>query len=134
MIFATIDGGLLLVVYCQESLRVSHRPLFSRNFFLSLLKQMSVVSAKDQTARDRSPVHGLRGFVCFRESRFVTCVDKPVLFQHCTATILCYLKPISYVSTMARSSSSFVSHSTVRTKSATQSSPFATTSASLPMN
>ena len=47
---------------------------------------MSVVSANDQTARDRSPVHGLRGFVCFRESRFVTCVDKPVSFQHCTAT------------------------------------------------
>ena len=48
---------------------------------------MSVVSAKDQTARDRSPVHGLRGFVCFRESRFVTCVDKPMSFQHCMATI-----------------------------------------------
>ena len=95
---------------------------------------MSVVSANDQTARDRSPVHGLRGFVCFRESRFVTCVDKPVSFQHCTATILCYFKPISGVFTMARSSSSFVSHSTVRTKSATQSSPYATTSASLPMN
>ena len=47
---------------------------------------MSVVSANDQTARDRSPVHGLRGFVCFRESRFVTCVDKSVSFQHCTAT------------------------------------------------
>ena len=47
---------------------------------------MSVVSANDQTARDRSPVHGLRGFVCFRESRFVTCVDKPVSFQRCTAT------------------------------------------------
>ena len=134
MIFATIDGGLLLVVYCQESLRVSHRPLFSRNFFLILLKQMSVVSAKDQTARDRSPVHSLRGFVCFRESRFVTCVDKPVSFQHCTATILCYLKPISCVSTMTRSSSSFVSNSTVKTKPATQSSPFVTTSASLPMN
>ena len=131
MIFSTIDGGLLLVVCCQESLRVSHRPLFSRNFFLSLLKQMSVVSAKDQTARDRSPVHV---FVCFRESRFVTCVDKPVSFQHCTATTLCFFKTISCVSTMARSSSSFVSHSTVRTKSATQSSPFATTSASLPMN
>ena len=24
--------------------------------------------------------------VCFRESRFVTCVDKPVSFQRCTAT------------------------------------------------
>ena len=95
---------------------------------------MSVVSANDQTARDHSPVHGLHGFVCFRESRFVTCVDKPVSFQHCTATILCYFKPISGVFTMARSSSSFVSHSTVRTKSATQSSPYATTSASLPMN
>ena len=92
---------------------------------------MSVVSANDQTARDRSPVHGLRGFVCFRESRFVTCVDKPVSFQHCTATTLCFFKTISCVSTMARS---FVSHSTVRTKSATQSSPYATTSASLPMN
>ena len=81
---------------------------------------MSVVSAKDQTARDRSPVHV---FVCFRESRFVTCVDKPVSFQHCTATTLCFFKTISCVSTMARSSPSFVSHSTVRTKSATQSSP-----------
>ena len=91
---------------------------------------MSVVSANDQTARDRSPVHGLHGFVCFRESRFVTCVDKPVSFQHCTATILCYLKPISCVSTMTRSSSSFVSYSTVRPQSATQSSPSATTSAS----
>ena len=46
---------------------------------------MSVVSANDQTARDRSPVHGLRGFVCFRESRLVTCVVIPVSFQHCTA-------------------------------------------------
>ena len=91
---------------------------------------MSVVSANDQTARDRSPVHGLHGFVCFRESRFVTCVDKPVSFQHCTATILCYLEPISCVSTMTRSSSSFVSSSTVRPQSATQSSPSATTSAS----
>ena len=115
MIFATIDGALLLVVYCQESLPVSHRLLFSRNFFLSLLKQMSVVSAKDQKARDHSPVHGLCGFACFRENHFVTCVDKPVSFQHCTATILCYFKPISGVSTMARSSSSFVSNSTVRT-------------------
>ena len=91
---------------------------------------MSVVSANDQTARDRSPVHGLHGFVCFRESRFVTCVDKPVSFQHCTATILCHLEPISCVSTMTRSSSSFVSYSTVRPQSATQSSPSATTSAS----
>ena len=56
---------------------------------------MSVVSANDQTARDRSPVHGLRGFVCFREIRFVTCVDKPVSFQHCTATTLCFFKTIS---------------------------------------
>ena len=39
MIFATIEGGLLLVFYCQESLRVSHHRLFSMNFFLSLLKQ-----------------------------------------------------------------------------------------------
>ena len=45
-----------------------------------------VVSANDQTVRDRSPVHGLRGFVCFRESRFVTCADKPVSFQRRTAT------------------------------------------------
>ena len=42
---------------------------------------MSVVSASDQTARDRSSMHGLRSSVCFRESRFVTCVDKPVSFQ-----------------------------------------------------
>ena len=49
---------------------------------------MSVVSASDQTARDRSSMHGLRSSVCFRESRFVTCVDKPVSFQRCTAT--CY--------------------------------------------
>ena len=27
--------------------------------------KMSFVSANDQTSRDRSPVHGLRGFVCF---------------------------------------------------------------------
>ena len=47
---------------------------------------MSVVSASDQTARERSPVHDLRGFVCFRRSRLVTCVDKPVSFQHCIAT------------------------------------------------
>ena len=47
---------------------------------------MSLVSVNDQTARDHSPVHGLRNFVCFRESRFVTCVDKSVSFQHCTAT------------------------------------------------
>ena len=47
---------------------------------------MSVVSASDQTARDRSSMHGLRSSVCFRESRFVTCVDKPVSFQRCTAT------------------------------------------------
>ena len=47
---------------------------------------MSVVSVNDQTARDHSPVHVLRGFVCFRESRFVTCLDKSVSFQHCTAT------------------------------------------------
>ena len=46
---------------------------------------MSVVSANDQMARDRCPVHGLRGFVCFRESSFVTCVDKSVSFEHCTA-------------------------------------------------
>ena len=39
MIFATIDSGLLLVVYSQESLRVSHHLLFSMDFFLSLLKQ-----------------------------------------------------------------------------------------------
>ena len=84
---------------------------------------MSVVSANDQTARDRSPVHGLRGFVCFRESRFVTCVDKPVSFQHCMATILCYLKPISCVSTMTRSSSSFVSHSTVKTNLRLRAAP-----------
>ena len=44
---------------------------------------MLVVSANDQTVRDRSPVHGLRGFVCFRESRFVTCA---VSFQRRTAT------------------------------------------------
>ena len=31
MIFATIDGGLLLVVYCQESLRVSHHLLFFKS-------------------------------------------------------------------------------------------------------
>ena len=31
-------------------------------------------------------MHGLRGFVCFRESRFVTCADKPVSFQRRTAT------------------------------------------------
>ena len=54
---------------------------------------MSFVSANDQTSRDRIPVHGLRGFVCFRESRFVTCVDKPVSFQHCTGTIL-FLVPL----------------------------------------
>ena len=48
---------------------------------------MSVVSANDQTARDRSPVHRLRGFICFRESCFVTCVDKSVSFEHCTATL-----------------------------------------------
>ena len=47
---------------------------------------MSVVSAKDQTARDRSSMHGLLSSVCFRESCFVTCVDKPVSFQRCTAT------------------------------------------------
>ena len=47
---------------------------------------MSVVSASDQTARDRSSMHGSRSSVCFRESRFVTCVDKPVSFQRCTAT------------------------------------------------
>ena len=39
MIFAKIDGGLLLVVYSQESLRVSHHLLFSMNLFLSFLKQ-----------------------------------------------------------------------------------------------
>ena len=47
---------------------------------------MSVVSASEQTARDRSSMHGLPSSVCFRESRFVTCVDKPVSFQRCTAT------------------------------------------------
>ena len=47
--------------------------------------KMSVVSANDQMARDRCPVHGLRGFFCFRESRFVTCVDKSVSFEHCMA-------------------------------------------------
>ena len=54
---------------------------------------MSVVSANDQTARDRSPVHGLRGFICFRESCFVTCVDKSVSFEHCTATLYFILNP-----------------------------------------
>ena len=46
---------------------------------------MSVFSANGQTARDPSPVHGLRGFVCFREKSFFTCVDTCVI-QHCTAT------------------------------------------------
>ena len=32
---------------------------------------MSVFSANGQTARDPSPVHGLRGFVCFREKSFL---------------------------------------------------------------
>ena len=54
---------------------------------------MSVVSANDQMARDRCPVHGLRGFVCFRESRFVTCVDKSVIWT-LHGHILCYFKPI----------------------------------------
>ena len=89
---------------------------------------MSVVSASDQTARDRSPVHDLRGFVCFRRSRLVTCVDKPVSFQHCIATFYA----ISCVFTMARSCSSFVSHGTNKYK--TQSSPSATTSACFLIN
>ena len=92
---------------------------------------MSVFSANGQTARDPSPVHGLRGFVCFREKSFCTCVDT-CFIQH--GHIACYFKPISCVSTMARNSSNFVSHCTVRPKSATQSSPSATTSAGLPMN
>ena len=83
---------------------------------------MSVVSANDQTARDRSPVHGLRGFVCFRESRLVTCVVIPVSFQHCTAAAYAILNQfcVSYwvtyetdTFTMARSPSSFVFQSTV---------------------
>ena len=36
-------------------------------------------------------MHGLRGFVCFRESRFVTCADKPVSFQRRTATFYAIL-------------------------------------------
>ena len=63
------------------------------NFFLSILNEMSVVSFNDQMARDRCPVHGLRGFVCFGESRFVTCVDKSVSFEHCTATFYAILNP-----------------------------------------
>ena len=54
---------------------------------------MSVVSANDQMVRDRCPVHGLRGFVCFRESSFVICVDKSVSFEHCTATFYAILNP-----------------------------------------
>ena len=95
---------------------------------------MLVVSANDQTVRDRSPVHGLRGFVCFRESRFVTCVDKPVSFQCCTATSYAVLDQFFCVFTMARSPSSLFSHSRVSPKSATPSSAPETTSASLPMN
>ena len=83
---------------------------------------MSVVSANDQTARDRSPVHGLRGFVCFRERRLVTCVVNPVSFQPCTAAAYAILNQfcVSYwvtyetdIFTMARSPSSFVFQSTV---------------------
>ena len=55
--------------------------------------KMSVVSANDQMARDRCPVHGLHGFVCFRESSFVTCVDKSVSFEHYTATFYAILNP-----------------------------------------
>ena len=95
---------------------------------------MSVVSAKDQTARDRSSMHGLLSSVCFRESCFVTCVDKPVSFQRCTATSYAVLDQFFCVFTMARSPSSLFSHSRVSPKSATPSSASETTSASLPMN
>ena len=95
---------------------------------------MLVVSANDQTVRDRSPVHGLRGFVCFRESRFVTCADKPVSFQRRTATSYAILDQFFVSLPWLEAPPVSSVHSTVSPKSATQSSPFDTTSATLPMN
>ena len=100
MIIATIDGGLLLVVYRQQNLGRSPSIILridrSMDFLFEVSEsEMSVVSANDQTARDRSPVHGLRGFVCFRERRLVTCVVNPVSFQHCTAAAYAILNQFS---------------------------------------
>ena len=83
MVFATIDGGLFLVVYCQETLGKSSSIIFNAFLFNKSLKAKCLSS--QLTARDPSPVHGLRGFVCFREKSFFTCVDTCVI-QHCTAT------------------------------------------------
>ena len=86
MVFATIDGGLFLVVYCQETLGKSSSIIFNAFLFNKSLKAKCLSSQLTAKRLEIPALCMVCAVLCvFVKKVFFTCVDTCVI-QHCTAT------------------------------------------------